>query len=79
MEKPNTLEQAIIDEIDMVLDCNFDSYETGLKLSDEKKLEIAQDIISYEDQLWEDLHIIIMNYIKENLTEKQKKELEEYL
>ena len=79
MEKPNTLEQAIIDEIDMVLDCNFDSYETGLKLSDEKKLEIAQDIISKDYQIWEDLHMLVFNYIKNSLTKEQKKELEEYL
>lgn len=74
-----TLEQAIIDEIDMVLECNFDSYETGLELSDEKKLEIAQDIINKDYQIWEDLHTLVFNYIKNSLTEEQKIELEEYL
>jgi hypothetical protein len=57
------LEQAIIDEIDMVLECNFDNFETGLELSDEKKLEIAQDIIDYDDDLWEDLHVITMERV----------------
>ncbi len=56
-----TLEQAIIDEIDMNLEC-YDNYK-NFNLSDEKKLEIAQDIINKDYQIWEDLNCIINNYL----------------
>lgn len=66
------LEKALMDEIDMILDC-YEDYE-NVKLSEETKNDIANDIINYEDQLWEDLHVIICDYIKKELLRKEREE-----
>ena len=68
----SNLEKALIDEIDMVLNCNFDDYETDIVLSEETKSQIAYDIINYEDKLWEDLHIITLERVKSALVERYK-------
>lgn len=66
----NNLELALIDEIEMILDSNYERYETGIDLSDEDKLNIAQDIISYEDNIWEDLYLVTMDYINKKLKKR---------
>lgn len=61
--KLNTLEKALIDEIDMVLDSYYDRYVTNLDLSNEQKLKICHNIISYNDEIWSELNDVIINYI----------------
>lgn len=65
----SNLDNAIIDEIDFVLGNNYD-YE--IELNNEEKLEIARDIISNEDSLFDNLNYIIMNRINTNLKKKLK-------
>lgn len=80
LEKENALpnwHKALLDEIDDVLHCNFDSYETGIDLTQEQKLDIVNDMLDKEYQCWEDIRIIIMNYIKSKLTKEQLKMVEE--
>lgn len=60
--KLNNLELAMIEEIDMILDCNFDN---EIELSENTKLKIAREIICKEDRLWEDLNNIIRDKIEE--------------
>lgn len=76
MENLNNLEKALIDEIDMILDCNFEQYEPGIDLSKNEKLELSREIICEEDQLWEDLNYIIIDKIK-NILKKRLRYLEE--
>ena len=71
-EEETILEKALIDEVDMVLNCNFDDFETGLELSYKTKLQIARDIIDYEEQLWEDLHIIVMERVLKEFQKRRK-------
>lgn len=68
--KLNNLELAIIDEIEMILDCNYESYDTGIELTDNEKIVIAQDIINNDYQIWEDLNCIIREYI-DNILKKR--------
>ena len=69
-ESKNNLELMLIDEIDCVLECNYDNYETGIDLTKSEKLEISRSIIECEYQFWEDLHIIIINIINNKLKTK---------
>lgn len=39
-------EMAILDEIQDVLNCNFDQFETGLDLPYDEKLNIAREVLS---------------------------------
>lgn len=55
------MEQFLIDEIDMILDCCYDEEE--IELDDKAKFKIARNIINYEDDLWEMLNDIIRDYI----------------
>lgn len=66
----NNLELAIIDEIDMILDSNYESYDTGIELDDNEKITIAQNIINNDYQIWEDLNCIIIEYI-DNILKKR--------
>lgn len=66
----NNLELAIIDEIEMILDSNYESYDTGIELDDNEKIVIAQDIINNDYQIWEDLNCIIREYI-DNILKKR--------
>lgn len=68
--KLNSLELAIIDEIEMILDCNYESYDTGIELTDNEKIVIAQDIINNDYQIWEDLNCIIREYIDKILKKR---------
>lgn len=65
------LEKALMDEINMILECYED--DENVKLSEEVKNAIANNIINYEDKIWEDLHIIICDYIREELLEEERK------
>jgi hypothetical protein len=65
----NVLEDALIDEIDMVLDCNF---ENEIDLEENVKRQIAKDIIDFEDGIWEDLHIIVLERLKNEFIKKLK-------
>lgn len=55
------MEEFLIDEIDMILDCCYDEEE--IELDDKAKVKIARNIINYEDDLWEMLNDIIRDYI----------------
>lgn len=68
--KLNNLELAIIDEIDMILDSNYESYDTGIELTDSEKITIAKDIINKDYQVWEDLNCIIIEYINKILKKR---------
>lgn len=65
-------QKAILDEIDDVLHDNYDDYETGIEIDDDTKKYIANEIINNDYQIWEDLRMIIMNYINEDLKERLK-------
>lgn len=69
-ESKNNFELMLIDEIDCVLDCCYDSYDTGIDLTESEKLEISRDIINSEYQFWEDLNVIISNIINNKLKTK---------
>ena len=69
-ESKNNLELMLIDEIDCVLENNYDSYDTGIDLTESEKLKISRSIIESEYQFWEDLHIIIINIINNKLITK---------
>jgi hypothetical protein len=69
-ESKNNLELMLIDEINCVLECNYDNYETGIDLTESEKLEISRDIIDSEYQFWEDLNAIIINIINNKLKTK---------
>lgn len=62
-ESKNNLELMLIDEIDCVLECVYDSHDTGIDLTESEKLEISRDIIDSEYQFWEDLNAIIIDII----------------
>lgn len=55
------MEQFLIDEIDMILDCCYDDEE--IELDNNTKYQIVRQIIEYEDDLWENLITIIREYI----------------
>lgn len=67
LEDINTtpLEQAILNEIDMILEC-YEDYE-NVELSENTKIDIAWNIINYEDNLWEELNNTICDYISKEL------------
>ena len=67
LEDINTtpLEQAILNEIDMILEC-YEDYE-NVELSENTKIDIAWNIINYEDNLWEELNNTICDYIRKEL------------
>lgn len=65
----NNLELALIEEVDFVLEGNWDNY---IDLTEEKKLEIAQNIIDEENGLWEDLNNIIIERVKNALLDRKK-------
>lgn len=69
-ESKNNLELMLIDEIDCVLANNYDSYDTGIDLTESEKLEISRDIIDSEYQFWEDMNAIIINIINDKLKTK---------
>lgn len=69
-EEESVWEKPLIEEIDMILNCNFDDYETGIELSDSDKKEIVYDIINYEDELWEEIHMITLERVKKALVER---------
>lgn len=69
-ESKNNLELMLIDEIDCVLETNYDNYETGIDLTESEKLEISRDIIECEYQFWEDLRIVIIDIINNKLKTK---------
>lgn len=69
-ESKNNLELMLIDEINCVLECNYDNYETGIDLTESEKLEISRSIIECEYQFWEDLHSIIIDIIDNKLKTK---------
>ena len=60
------LEQAIVEEINMIVE-SYEDYE-NIELSEETKMNIAYDIINYEDHLWEDFNNTICDYIRKELT-----------
>ena len=63
----SNLEKALIDEIDMVLDsADLDSDI----LSEDKKLDIARDIIAEDDQVWEELIICVNDRIRPSMKKK---------
>ncbi len=69
-ESKNNLELMLIDEIDCVLDCCYDSHDTGIDLTDSEKLEMSRDIIDSDYQFWEDLNAIIIDIIDNKLKTK---------
>lgn len=54
------MEQFLIDEIDMICDC---CYDEEIELTDEKKYQIARNLIDYDDDIWEMLNDRIREYI----------------
>ena len=60
-------QKAILDEIDDVLHDNYDDYETGIEIDNNRKIYIANEILNNDYEIWEDLRMIIMNYINEEL------------
>lgn len=69
-ESKNNLELMLIDEIDCVLECVYDSHDTGIDLTESEKLEISRSIIDSEYQFWEDLNAIIIDIIGNKLKTK---------
>lgn len=69
-ESKNNLELMLIDEIDCVLECVYDSHDTGIDLTESEKLEISRSIIDSEYQFWEDLNNIIIDIITNKLKTK---------
>lgn len=65
IEEETALHKALVEEIDMILEC-YDDYE-GVELSDNAKSDIAWNIINYEDNLWEELNNTICDYIRKEL------------
>lgn len=65
IEEETALHKALVEEIDMILEC-YDDYE-GVELSDNAKSDIAWNIINYEDNLWEELNNTICEYIRKEL------------
>lgn len=63
MEVTNNLEKALIDEINMNLECAFEINKDTI--SEDAKLDMAQEIIDKEDSLWEMLNSIICDKIYE--------------
>lgn len=59
--KLNNMEKALVDEIDMICECSFDK---KIKLDNAEILNIATDIIDYEDDIWELLNNRIIEYIE---------------
>lgn len=55
------MEQFLIDEIDMICECCYDDEE--IELTDEKKYQIARNLINYDDDIWEMLNDRIREYI----------------
>lgn len=60
-------QKAILDEIDDVLHDNYDDYETGIEIDSDRKEYIANEILNNDYEIWEDLRMIIINYINEEL------------
>lgn len=69
-ESKNNLELMLIDEINCILENNYDNYEIGIDLTESEKLEISRDIIDSEYQFWEDLNAIIIDIIVNKLKTK---------
>lgn len=67
----NSMEQFLIDEIDMILDCCYDDEE--IELDDEKKYGIARKLINYDDDIWEMLNDRIREYIDEEVSKNGNK------
>lgn len=65
VDEETPLHKALIDEIDMVLEC-YEDYE-NVELSENTKIDIAWNIINYEDNLWEELNNTICDYIRKEL------------
>lgn len=60
----NSMEQFLIDEIDMILEC---CYDEELELDEEKKYKIARNLIDYDDDIWEMLNDRIREYLDEEV------------
>ena len=59
--KLSSLEKAIVEEIIMLMDCNY--HEDLEKFEKTDILKIARDIIATKDELWELLNVIICRYL----------------
>ena len=59
--KLSNLEKAIVEEIIMLMDCDY--YEDLEKFEKTDILKIARDIIATKDELWELLNVIICRYL----------------
>lgn len=68
-ESKTNEELALLDEIEYVLEDNYDSYDTGIDLTESEKLEISRDIISNE-YLWGKLNQVICDLINDKLKTK---------
>ena len=68
--KLNNLEKAIMEEIIMIMDCNYD--EDLEKFEKTDILEIARDIIATKDELWELLNVIICRYLDREMESEVK-------
>lgn len=68
-ESKTNEELVLIDEIEYVLEDNYDSYDTGIDLTESEKLEISRDIISNE-YLWGKLNQVICDLIDDKLKTK---------
>jgi hypothetical protein len=66
-EKLTNWELAMIDELDMILDCN---YENLFDFTEEEKLDIVRDFLNNDYQVWEDINCILMNYVNEKLKDR---------
>lgn len=63
MEVMSNLEKALIDEINMNLECAFEISTNTI--SEDAKLDMAQEIVAEEDSLWEMLNNIIRDKVYE--------------
>ena len=66
-ESKTNEELALLDEIEYVLEDNYDSYDTGIDLTESEKLEISRDIISNE-YLWGKLNQVICDLINDKVS-----------
>lgn len=68
-ESKTNEELVLIDEIEYILESNYDNYDTGINLTESEKLEISRDIISNE-YLWGRLNQVICDLINDKLKTK---------
>jgi hypothetical protein len=72
-EDLNEYETMLIEEIDMVLETNWDN---EIDLPKETKIKIARDIIDSDYDLWEDLMCITIDRVKNAFLDRKKYLLE---